>query len=136
MAPMILPMKSTGCFKMASRFCFIVIYSFSPSGSEKRLVLSTRACPPRENKVAIPTRRKQRLFSACCWAIDDRGKHTQHTERESGDGVFDMHGRVGNNVRNARDQEEDPRGHTHQKQQHATPEKRLLIHEERSPFVR
>ena len=75
-----------------------------------------RACPLREQKVAIPIRPQMRLLSACCWAIDDRGKDAQHPERESGDGMFDMHGRVGNNVRNTRDQEKDPRSHTHQKQ--------------------
>src|SRR5258708_3631823 len=88
-----------------------------------------------EKKVAILTRLPVRLFGACCWAINDRGKDTQHPERESGDGVFDVHGRVGNNVRNSRDQEKDPRSHTHQKQQDAPPEKCLLFHEQRSPLL-
>src|SRR5258708_16130838 len=94
-----------------------------------------RACPLREQKVAIPVRLQMRLFTACSWAIADRGKDPQHPDRASSDGVFDMHVRVGNNVRNSGDQEKDPRSYTHQKQQDAPPENGLLLHEQRAPLL-
>jgi hypothetical protein len=83
-----------------------------------------------------PDQAKGRLTGVGLWAINDGGQDAQYPKREKGNGVFDVHARVSNDVRNARDQEKDSRSHTNEKEEYATPEKSLLIHEQRSPFVR